>query len=111
MMSRRLSRRPLLVELILLIGVAACRAAAPVAQSQVLEDRAIRRELAAINEAMAATFNRGDYLGAARFYSDDAQIIGQQRHELRCLRRLQVRQDERNRLRVFARRPCSRNPP
>jgi ketosteroid isomerase-like protein len=76
MMSRRLSRRPLLVELILLIGVAACRAAAPVAQSQVLEDRAIRRELAAINEAMAATFNRGDYLGAARFYSDDAQIIG-----------------------------------
>jgi ketosteroid isomerase-like protein len=36
----------------------------------------IRRELEAVNAAMAATFNRGDYLGAARFYSDDAQIIG-----------------------------------
>jgi ketosteroid isomerase-like protein len=37
---------------------------------------AIRRDLEAVNAAMAATFNRGDYLGAARFYTDDARIIG-----------------------------------
>jgi ketosteroid isomerase-like protein len=58
----------------LLVG--GCRTAAPAGPPQALEDRAIRRELAAVNAAMAATFNRGDYLGAARFYSDDAQIIG-----------------------------------
>jgi ketosteroid isomerase-like protein len=37
---------------------------------------AIRREIETVNAAMTAAFNRGDYLGAARFYSDDAQIIG-----------------------------------
>ncbi len=62
------------IALALAAAGAACRTAAPAAQA--LEDRAIHRELAAINDAMAATFNRGDYLGAARFYSDDAQIIG-----------------------------------
>jgi ketosteroid isomerase-like protein len=67
----------LLVALAAAMTAAACRTAATVpAPSQAFEDRAIRRELAAINDAMAATFNRGDYLGAARFYADDAQIIG-----------------------------------
>jgi ketosteroid isomerase-like protein len=76
MMSRRPARRhTAFVTLALAVAGAACRTAAPVAQSQALEDRAIRRELAAINAAMAATFNRGDYLGAAHFYADDAQII------------------------------------
>jgi ketosteroid isomerase-like protein len=76
-MSRHRSRRHVaLVALALTLAGAACRAAVPVAQSPALEDRAIRRELAAVNAAMAAIFNRGDYLGAARFYSDDAQIIG-----------------------------------
>ena len=75
MSCRPARRRTACVALALAMG-AACRTAAPVAQSQALEDRAIRRELAAINDAMAATFNRGDYLGAARFYTDDAQIIG-----------------------------------
>jgi ketosteroid isomerase-like protein len=41
-----------------------------------LGDAALRREIEAVNAAMVATFNRGDYLGAARFYTDDAQIIG-----------------------------------
>ena len=77
MMSRCLSRRrTALVALTLALAGVACRTAATVAHSQALEDRAVRRELAAINAAMAATFNRGDYLGAARFYADDAQIIG-----------------------------------
>jgi ketosteroid isomerase-like protein len=71
-----MSRRPVFLALMLVLAIAGCRTAVPVTQSQALEDRAIRRELAAINDAMAATFNRGDYLGAARFYSDDAQIIG-----------------------------------
>jgi ketosteroid isomerase-like protein len=78
MMSRRPARRrTAVVALALAVAGAACRtAAAPIAQSPAFEDRAIRRELAAVNDAMAATFNRGDYLGAARFYADDAQIIG-----------------------------------
>lgn len=76
-MSRRPARRPIaLLALALVVASAACRTVSSVAQSQALEDRAIRRELAAINATMAATFNRGDYQGAARFYSDDAQIIG-----------------------------------
>jgi ketosteroid isomerase-like protein len=80
MTSRRPALRPLTsarVVLALTALAAACRTAAPVVESQPFEDRAIRRELAAVNAAMAATFNRGDYLGAARFYSDDAQIIGE----------------------------------
>jgi ketosteroid isomerase-like protein len=56
----------------------------PAAASQTLTDAdavaasklAIRRELEAVNAAMTAAFNRGDYLAAARFYTDDAQIIG-----------------------------------
>jgi ketosteroid isomerase-like protein len=68
--------RPRLVALVLAVAAAACRTASPGTQSPAPEDYAIRRELAAVNEAMAAVFNRGDYLGAARFYSDDAQIIG-----------------------------------
>ena len=77
MVFRRPAHRPIaLVALAAAVAASACRTMAPAAQSQALEDRAIRRELAAINAAMAATFNRGDYLGAARFYSDDAQIIG-----------------------------------
>lgn len=76
-MSRRPARRPTaLLALALVVAGGACRTASPVAQAQALEDRTIRRELAAVNAAMAATFNRGDYHGAARFYSDDAQIIG-----------------------------------
>ena len=69
-----------LVALAIAVFAAACRGtipgAAATAGPQALEDRAIQREIAAINAAMAATFNRGDYLGAARFYTDDAQIIG-----------------------------------
>jgi ketosteroid isomerase-like protein len=65
-----------LAALLVLAALAACRTVAPVTESPTIEERAIRRELTAVNEAMAATFNRGDYLGAARFYSDDAQIIG-----------------------------------
>jgi ketosteroid isomerase-like protein len=65
-----------LLTLVLALSTAACRTASPGGSPHSLEERAIRRELAAINAAMAATFNRGDYLGAARFYSDDAQIIG-----------------------------------
>jgi ketosteroid isomerase-like protein len=65
-----------LVVLASTLPIAGCRTAAPAGAPQAFEDRAIRRELAAVNTAMAATFNRGDYLGAARFYSDDAQIIG-----------------------------------
>ena len=40
-------------------------------------DLVARREIAAVNEAMTSAFNRGDYLAAARFYTDDARIIGQ----------------------------------
>lgn len=65
-----------LLTLALALSTAGCRTATPSGSSRSLEERAIRRELAAVNAAMAATFNRGDYLGAARFYSDDAQIIG-----------------------------------
>jgi ketosteroid isomerase-like protein len=36
----------------------------------------IRQEIERVNAAMTAAFNRGDYLAAARFYTDDAQIIG-----------------------------------
>jgi ketosteroid isomerase-like protein len=79
-MSRRTAAaRPLRAArgvLLLVALIGACRTATPVAGPQALEDRAIQRELAAVNTAMAATFNRGDYLGAARFYTDDAQIIG-----------------------------------
>ena len=67
---------PRLLALALTLSIAACRTGAPIESAQAVEERAIRRELAAVNAAMAATFNRGDYLGAARFYSDDAQIIG-----------------------------------
>jgi ketosteroid isomerase-like protein len=77
MTSRRsVSRRSTFLLLTIAVASAACRTTTPITQSQAFEERAIRRELAAINEAMATTFNRGDYLGAARFYSDDAQIIG-----------------------------------
>jgi ketosteroid isomerase-like protein len=77
MSSRSIHCRTALVVFALALTGAACQtAAAPITHSQALEDRAIRRELAAINAAMAATFNRGDYLGAAHFYADDAQIIG-----------------------------------
>ena len=69
-------RSALLLTLAATLFTAACRTATPSGSPQGLEDRAIRRELAAVNAAMAATFNRGDYLGAARFYTDDAQIIG-----------------------------------
>jgi ketosteroid isomerase-like protein len=85
-MSRRITTvrpartRPLLsaclLTLALAMSSAACRTASPSGSPLSLEERAIRRELAAVNAAMAATFNRGDYLGAAQFYSDDAQIIG-----------------------------------
>jgi ketosteroid isomerase-like protein len=75
-MSRRFAARYLLAAPLVLTILAACRTVAPVAASSAIEERAIRRELSAVNEAMAATFNRGDYLGAARFYSDDGQIIG-----------------------------------
>lgn len=78
-MSRRATTmRPpaLLLALACTVSAAGCRTTAPGSGPQSLEDRAIRREIAAVNAAMAATFNRGDYLGAARFYSDDAQIIG-----------------------------------
>jgi ketosteroid isomerase-like protein len=85
-MSRRITTvrfagpRPLLfarlLTLALALSTAGCRTGTPGGSPHSLEERAIRRELAAVNAAMAATFNRGDYLGAARFYSDDAQIIG-----------------------------------
>jgi ketosteroid isomerase-like protein len=74
----------------LAIAIVGCRttAAQPPASSgvepQVITDAdalaainlVIRREIEAVNAAMAATFNRGDYVGAARFYTDDARIIG-----------------------------------
>jgi ketosteroid isomerase-like protein len=72
---RSLLSAPLLA-LVVALATAGCRTATPSGSPPSLEERAIRRELAAVNAAMAATFNRGDYLGAARFYSDDAQIIG-----------------------------------
>lgn len=75
MASRRLAAR-LITLATFTLSAGGCRTAASFTDSQRLEERAIRRELAAVNAAMAATFNRGDYLGAARFYSDDAQIIG-----------------------------------
>jgi ketosteroid isomerase-like protein len=75
-MSRRPNFRRLLPALVLVVLGSGCRTAAPGLQSDAAEDRTVLRELSAINAEMAATFNRGDYLGAARFYTDDAQIIG-----------------------------------
>jgi ketosteroid isomerase-like protein len=78
MSGRFVARCSLPAALLVAALAGACRTAASVATAtpQAVEDRAIRRELTAVNAEMAATFNRGDYLGAARFYSDDAQIIG-----------------------------------
>ncbi|MFN2563691.1 MAG: nuclear transport factor 2 family protein [Gemmatimonadaceae bacterium] len=93
MMSGRPCRRRgalLLTTLVIAIGPLGCRTAtaqppisprvepAPVGEKEGLAalNLVIRRDLEAANAAMTATFNRGDYLGAARFYTDDAQIIG-----------------------------------
>jgi ketosteroid isomerase-like protein len=89
-MSRRPTLRGALAVLlptVLLVAAPAsarparAQAVAPATRSerdgQLAVDRAIRQELEAVNAAMTAAFNRGDYLAAARFYTDDAQIIGE----------------------------------
>jgi len=86
---RRRARAAILLLLPAVLVMAAasgsgCRAAAQTVQPQPVGERegqaainlALRQELERVNAEMAATFNRGDYLGAARFYTDDAQIIG-----------------------------------
>jgi ketosteroid isomerase-like protein len=90
-MSRRSPRRSgALASALLLVlggGTATAQQPAPVdttARPQAVAGRdvdaafklALRRELEAINVAMTTAFNGGDYLAAARFYTDDAQIIG-----------------------------------
>ena len=63
--------------LVLAGATPACRSAGSALESGTpAGDATIRREIEAVNGAMVAAFNRGDYLGAARFYADDAQIIG-----------------------------------
>ena len=83
---RRRGARAAMLSAVLVIAAAAsgCRAAgqtiepAPVGEREGLTaiNLALRQELERVNAEMAAIFNRGDYLGAARFYTDDAQIIG-----------------------------------
>jgi ketosteroid isomerase-like protein len=41
------------------------------------QDPALRAEIRAVNDSMAAAFNRGDMLAVARFYTDDARIDGE----------------------------------
>jgi ketosteroid isomerase-like protein len=36
----------------------------------------LRREIDSLNRAMESAFNRGDMLAVARFYSDDAKLMG-----------------------------------
>lgn len=58
-----------------MLVVAGCQATATTLNRAPDEAR-IRQEMNATNAAMTAAFNRGDHLAAARFYTDDAQIIG-----------------------------------
>jgi ketosteroid isomerase-like protein len=89
--SRRLIHRlgALATALVVLLGSAAAGAQPPAPPDTVVRPSALterdvdaafklvlRREIEAANAAMTAAFNRGDYLAAARFYTDDAQIIG-----------------------------------
>jgi ketosteroid isomerase-like protein len=88
MMSRRSSRRGALASALVVFGCSTAAAQTPPVDTTprpaTLSGRdvdaafkhALRREIEAVNAAMTLEFNRGDYLGAARFYTDDAQIIG-----------------------------------
>jgi ketosteroid isomerase-like protein len=58
-----------LILLIALILPAMARAQSP-------DLAAIRAEVESVNRAMEAAFNRGDMLAVARFYADDAAIMG-----------------------------------
>ena len=49
------------------------QSAAPAASTS---NDGIRREVEAVNRAMEEAFNRGDLVGVARFYADDARIMG-----------------------------------
>ncbi len=60
--------KTLLVALVLLSSIVAPRLAAQSAD--------LRREIDSLNRAMEATFNRGDLLGVAKFYADDAKLMG-----------------------------------
>ena len=46
-------------------------------------DSALRAEVQALNTAMMAAFHRGDLAGVARFYADDARIVGPGRQTVR----------------------------
>ncbi len=47
-----------------------------VASPSVTAPAELRREIEAANQAMVAAFNRGDLFGVARYYADDARIMG-----------------------------------
>jgi ketosteroid isomerase-like protein len=49
---------------------------------------AIRKEVEEVNRAMEAAFNRKDLLAAARFYADDATIIGPRGERVRGRERI-----------------------
>ncbi len=51
-------------------------AARPLAAQQTASPAALRAEVTRLNEEMVAAFQRGDRAAVARFYADDARIVG-----------------------------------
>jgi len=60
--------------------ILASAAARPlVAQQTAAASQALRAEVTRLNEEMMAAFQRGDRAAVARFYADDARIVGPRR--------------------------------
>lgn len=60
------------LRLAILVSIVAAVAASPLAA----QSADLRREIDSLNRAMEETFNRGDLLGVAKFYADDAKLMG-----------------------------------
>lgn len=61
---------------ILALSLVAGLLAPAILQAQSPDPAAIRTEVESVNRAMETAFNRGDLLAVARFYADDAVIMG-----------------------------------
>ena len=58
------------------------------AHAQTTDNAEIRKDVEAANRAMESAFNRGDLLQVARFYADDATIMGPRGERLQGRERL-----------------------
>lgn len=66
--------------LALVLGVAACVRTPVEAQNS---SASLRAEIEGINRELEAAFNRKDMLAVARYYTDDARLVGPRGEEIR----------------------------